>query len=192
MQFYSSYVTSKFNLKNSIQLMSENDLKNTWESYEEIIYQNLLNKIRQFIFELSDENWLPERPNDSPHNYVEGMVAYLSVMYDSLCSLSPNYIENCFRPVIEYIPKIFLGEVLLNTKNMKNYNFYFIENLKWDVETLDDFFNKMNLVKQTNNYSFNNNNYNLQGSSINISSNSYLFPLVKLFMMFCRIYFKSY
>ena len=50
------------------------------ESYEEIIYENLKKKVKNFISDLEGEDFLPEKPNDGCSMYVGGMIAYLGVI----------------------------------------------------------------------------------------------------------------
>jgi hypothetical protein len=40
----------------------------------------LKKKFRQFISDLQGEDWLTEKPNKKPNMYVEGMIAYISVI----------------------------------------------------------------------------------------------------------------
>lgn len=143
--FYSNYVMNVCNIKNYISFDSERSLKESWQVYEEIIYENLKNKLRQFVSDLSGENWLPDRPNTKANSYVEGMITYLSTIYVSIQTLSPYYIESCFKDAIKFISKIYL-EILFNSHVVKSYNIYAIENLKLDVEMLDGYFNNISLT----------------------------------------------
>jgi hypothetical protein len=93
--------------------------------------------------ELLEENWTPDKPNNRPHNYVECLISYLSVIYDSLQNLSQSYIDNCFNDALNFIPKNLFKEFFFMASNVKNYNFYFIENLKFDLDTLERFFQQM-------------------------------------------------
>jgi len=88
-----------------------------------------------------EENWSPEKSSKSPHIYVEEMIGYLSIIYESLQIISPYYTENCFKDVCERISKIYLQEIFFETKNVKNFNIYFIENLNCDIESLSEFIN---------------------------------------------------
>lgn len=148
--FYSSYVMTKSikkensncNTLQSQSIFNEDSLKNTWESYEEIIYENLKNKIRQFMCELIDENWTPEKSSNQSHEYVDNLIGYLTVIYESLQNLSQSYIENSFYDAINFITKMYFNEIFF-TSGIKNYNFFFIENLKVDIEMLEEFFNRI-------------------------------------------------
>jgi hypothetical protein len=145
--FYSSYVMTKSNKKesnfsNGLQsqsIFTEDSLQNTWESYEEIIYENLKNKIRQFMNELIDENWTPEKSINQSHAYVDNLIGYLTVIYESLQNLSQCYIENSFNDSLNFITKMYFNEMFF-INGVKNYNIYFIDNLKLDVEALEEFF----------------------------------------------------
>jgi hypothetical protein len=55
-----------------------------------------------------------------------------------LHSLSPYYIEYCFKAAIKFISKIYF-EILFNSEYVKAYNFFVIENLKLDIEQLDKY-----------------------------------------------------
>lgn len=148
--FYSSYVMTKSikkensnsNALQSQSIFTEDSLKNTWESYEEIIYENLKNKIRQFMCELIDENLTPEKSSNQSHEYVDNLIGYLTVIYESLQNLSQSYIENSFYDAINFITKMYFNEILF-TSGIKNYNFFFIENLKVDIEMLEEFFDRI-------------------------------------------------
>lgn len=49
------------------------------------------------------------------------------------------YIETCFRDAINHLPKLFL-EILLNPNTIKYFNINAIENLKVDLNHLEDYF----------------------------------------------------
>jgi hypothetical protein len=146
-KFFINFVTNKCHINSDSlnKVLKDDFLQKTWENYEEIIYENLKNKIKQFIDELIYEDWMPEKPNNSPHPYVESLLSYLMIIYDSLSSLSFSFIKNCFKDAMNYIPVIYIKEVLLNLKSSKNYNFYFIENLKFDIEELSLYFSQIGL-----------------------------------------------
>jgi len=55
------------------------------------------------------------------------------------------YIETCFRDAINHLPKLFF-EILLNPNVVKNYNIYAIENLKRDIDHLDNYFKPLSNV----------------------------------------------
>jgi len=62
------------------------------QNYEEIIYENLKKKFRQFISDLQGEDWLPDKPNKKPNMYVDGMIAYISVSKKSILII--NFLIN--------------------------------------------------------------------------------------------------
>jgi hypothetical protein len=62
-----------------------------------------------------------------------------------LQSLSDHFIEGCFKDALSFISRIFL-EVLLNPEYVKEYNYYAIENLKMDIDALDNYFNDINVT----------------------------------------------
>jgi hypothetical protein len=55
------------------------------------------------------------------------------------------YIETCFRDAINHLPKLFF-EILLNANIVKTYNIYAIENLKRDIDNLDNYFKPLSNV----------------------------------------------
>lgn len=61
-------------------------------------------------------------------------------------SLSPILIEFCFREAAKFIPKIYFDDILFNPVIIKSYNIYAIENLKFDIETLDNYFCNISLT----------------------------------------------
>ena len=63
-------------------------------NYEEIIYENIRIKIRQLVYEIMDENWLPQECFKNPNLYIENLISYLMVVYDFLNNLSQSYIVN--------------------------------------------------------------------------------------------------
>lgn len=55
------------------------------------------------------------------------------------------YIETCFRDSVNHLPKLFF-EILLNPNVVKTYNIYAIENLKMDIDHLDNYFKPLSNV----------------------------------------------
>lgn len=113
------------------------------------------------ISDLNGENWLPDKPNNGPSEYIENMVLYLQVIkllflkylfyfYIKILQLKQTiyfqlqnnywyYIETCFRDATNHLPKIFL-EILLNASVVKVYNIYAVDNLRVDIEHLENYF----------------------------------------------------
>jgi hypothetical protein len=86
---------------------------------------------------------MPKSPRENQSESIDSIISYLSVMFINLQSLSKNYIENCFREAVKFIPK-FYAEYLFNKEIVGNYNIYFIYNLKIDLEGLDSYFKEIN------------------------------------------------
>ena len=138
--FYVEYVKKKCNIKVQVEFYSEKSLKEAWQSYEEMIYEQIKTKMSKFISDLTGENWLPEKERLKPADYVEDMTSYLNVIFNSLSELSKYYIETCFKDAIKFTTKSFV-EILFNANYIKNYNFFGIANLKEDINELDKYFN---------------------------------------------------
>ncbi len=64
----------------------------------------------------------------------------------SLQTLSPIYIEFCFKEAIRFISKIYYDDFLFNTQLVKSYNIYAIENLTFDIDALNKYFNNISLT----------------------------------------------
>ena len=138
--FYVEYVKKKCNIKTQVDFYNEKSLKEAWQSYEEMIYEQIKQKIYKFLMDLNGENWMPEKERGKPNDYVEDMTSYLNVIYISLSELSKYYIETCFKDAINFTTKSFV-EILFNQNYVKNYNFFGIDNLKTDIDNLDKYFN---------------------------------------------------
>ena len=138
--FYVEYVKKKCNIKTQVDFYNEKSLKEAWQSYEEMIYEQIKQKISKFLMDLNGENWMPEKERGKPNDYVEDMTSYLNVIYISLSELSKYYIETCFKDAINFTTKSFV-EILFNQNYVKNYNFFGIDNLKTDIDNLDKYFN---------------------------------------------------
>ena len=138
--FYVEYVKKKCNIKTQVAFYKEKSLKEAWQSYEEMIYEQIKQKISKFLMDLNGENWMPEKERGKPNDYVEDMTSYLNVIYISLSELSKYYIETCFKDAINFTTKSFV-EILFNQNYVKNYNFFGIDNLKTDIDNLDKYFN---------------------------------------------------
>ena len=110
-----------------------------------MIYEELKKKIRRFLSDLNGENWLPAQPRNRPGDYIEGMVAYLNVIYMHLLNLSNYYVESCFKDALKFISKIY-WEILCNDSIVSQFNYYAIMNLKCDIETLNDYFKGIDLT----------------------------------------------
>ena len=109
------------------------------QSYEEIIYDGIKFKLRQFISDLIGEDWLTNKINIKHNSYVDNIISYLSTIYFSLFNLSPYYIESSFLDGIKFISKIYL-EILFNSNIVKSFNYFSISNLKFDIDILDNYF----------------------------------------------------
>ncbi len=140
--FYVDYVRKKCNIKTQVAFYTEKSLKEAWQSYEEMIYEQIKAKISKFLSDLYGENWLPESERGSPNDYVDDMTSYLNVIYISLSELSGHYIETCFKDAIKFTTKSYI-DIIFNHNNVKNYNFYGIANLKADLDALDQYFNNI-------------------------------------------------
>ncbi len=138
--FYVDYVRKKCNIKTQVAFYTEKSLKEAWQSYEEMIYEQIKTKIAKFLSDLHGENWLPEKERGSPNDYVEDMTSYLNVIYISLSELSGHYIDSCFKDAIKFTTKTF-ADIIFNPNYVKNYNFYGIANLKTDIDALENYFN---------------------------------------------------
>ena len=139
--FYVEYVRKKCNIKTQVAFYTEKSLKEAWQSYEEMIYEQIKTKISKFLLDLNGENWMPEAERGSPNDYVEDMTSYLNIIYLGLSELSKYYIETCFKDAIKFTTKTY-ADIIFNPNNVKNYNFYGIANLKMDLDTLDKYFNE--------------------------------------------------
>ena len=138
--FYVEYVKKKCNIKTQVAFYTEKSLKEAWQSYEEMIYEQIKQKISKFLMDLNGENWLPEKERGKANDYIEDMTSYLNVIYISLSELSKYYIETCFKDAINFTTKS-LVEIIFNPNYVKNYNFFGIDNLKTDIDALDKYFN---------------------------------------------------
>ena len=138
--FYVEYVKKKCNIKTQVAFYTEKSLKEAWQSYEEMIYEQIKQKISKFLMDLNGENWLPEKERGKANDYIEDMTSYLNVIYISLSELSKYYIETCFKDAINFTTKSFV-EIIFNPNYVKNYNFFGIDNLKTDIDALDKYFN---------------------------------------------------
>lgn len=143
--FYVDYVKKKCNIKTYINLYSEKPLKEVAESYEEMIYEQLKKMIKRFLSDLTGDDWLPTKPRNEANSYVEGMIAYLNVIYMNLQTLSSYYIETCFKDALKFSSKLYI-EILFNEKYLPNYNYYAIKNLKNDIDALDEYFREIDLT----------------------------------------------
>ena len=143
--FYVEYVKKKCGIKTYVTLYSERPLKEAWMSYEEMIYEQLKKMIRRFLSDLTGENWLPTKPRGEASSYIEGMIAYLNVIYMNLQTLSGYYVESCFKDALKFTSKLYC-EILFDETVVKNYNIYAIVNLKSDVDTLDSYFREIDLT----------------------------------------------
>ena len=141
--FYVEYVKKKCNIKTQVSYYTEKSLKEAWQSYEEMIYEQIKKKISKFLMDLNVENWLPEAEREKPNDYVDDMISYLNVIFISLSELSKYYIETCFKDAIKFTSKSYI-EILFNPNYVKNYNFFGIANLKEDLNALDKYFNSFN------------------------------------------------
>ena len=138
--FYVEYVKKKCNIKTEVAFYNEKSLKEAWQSYEEMIYDQIKNKINKFLLDLNGENWLPDKEKLKPNDYVDDMTNYLNVIFTSLSELSKYYIETCFKDAIKFTTKSYM-EILFNVNYIKNYNFFGISNLREDINALDKYFN---------------------------------------------------
>ena len=103
--FYVDYVRKKCNIKTQVAFYTEKSLKEAWQSYEEMIYEQIKTKISRFLSDLNGEDWLPEKERLKPNDYVEDMTSYLNVIHNSLSELSKYYIETCFKDAIKFTTK---------------------------------------------------------------------------------------
>ena len=140
--FYVEYVKKKCNIKTQVAFYTEKSLKEAWQSYEEMIYEQIKTKISKFLLDLNGENWLPDKERGGPSDYVEDMTSYLNVYYIGLSELSKYYIETCFKDAIRFTTKSYV-DIIFNPSNVKNYNFYGISNLKADIEALEKYFDEI-------------------------------------------------
>ena len=140
--FYVEYVKKKCNIKTEVAFYNEKSLKEAWQSYEEMIYDQIKNKINKFLLDLNGENWLPDKEKLKPNDYVDDMTTYLNVIFTSLSELSKYYIETCFKDAIKFTTKSYM-EILFNANYIKNYNFFGISNLREDINALDKYFNSL-------------------------------------------------
>lgn len=143
--FYQEYTKITCNIKTYVTLYSEKPMKEVWQSYEEMIYEQLKKMIRRFLSDLTGDNWTPEKPRGSPSSYVDGMIAYLNIIYMGLQTLSNYYIESSFKDAMKFTSKCYC-EILFDDSLIKNFNYYAIVNLKSDIEALDDFFKEIDLT----------------------------------------------
>ena len=67
------------------------------------------------------------------------MIAYLGTIYMQLKALSETYIETSFLWGISTISKTYL-DILNNSNIVKSFNYYFLENLKQDIDELQSYF----------------------------------------------------
>ena len=141
--FYVEYVKKKCNIKTEVAYYTEKSLKEAWQSYEEMIYEQIKKKISKFLMDLNGENWLPEKEKEKPNDYIDDMTSYLNIISISLSELSKYYIETCFKDAIKFTTKSYV-EILFNPNYVKNYNFFGIANLKQDLDALDKYFNSFN------------------------------------------------
>ena len=139
--FYVEYVKKKCNIKTQVTFYTEKSLKEAWQSYEEMIYEQIKLKIEKFLSDLNGENWLPDQERGKPNDYVEDMTSYLNVICASLSDLSKYYIDTCFKDAIKFTTKSYIS-ILFNPNFVKNYNFYGIANLKTDINELDKYFSE--------------------------------------------------
>ena len=140
--FYVEYVKKKCNIKSQVIFYSEKSLKEAWQSYEEMIYEQIKTKISKFLSDLNGTNWLPDNEQKKPNDYVDDMTSYLNVIFLSLKELDKYYIETCFKDAIKFTTKTYI-EILFNSNYVKNYNFFGISNLKEDIDTLDKYFKQI-------------------------------------------------
>ena len=139
--FYVEYVRKKCNIKTQVAFYTEKSLKEAWQSYEEMIYEQIKAKISKFLLDLTGENWLPDQARGKANDYVEDMTSYLNIIYLSLSDLSKYYIETCFKDAIKFTTKSYV-DIIFNSNYVKNYNFNGIANLKDDIEALEKYFNE--------------------------------------------------
>ena len=139
--FYVEYVRKKCNIKTQVAFYTEKSLKEAWQSYEEMIYEQIKTKISKFLLDLNGENWMPDQERGTPSDYVEDMTSYLNIIYMSLSELSKYYIETCFKDAIKFTTKSY-ADIIFNPNNVKNYNFNGIANLKADIDALEKYFNE--------------------------------------------------
>ena len=140
--FYVEYVRKKCNIKTQVAFYTEKSLKEAWQSYEEMIYEQIKTKISKFLSDLGGENWMPDKERGGPGDYVEDMTSYLDVINLSLSELSKYYIETCFKDAIKFTTKSY-ADIIFNSNYVKNYNFYGIANLKEDIDSLEKYFNNI-------------------------------------------------
>ena len=139
--FYVEYVRKKCNIKTQVAFYTEKSLKEAWQSYEEMIYEQIKAKISKFLLDLNGENWMPDKERGKAGDYIEDMTSYLNVILLSLSDLSKYYIETCFKDAIKFTTKSY-ADIIFNPNNVKNYNFNGIANLKADIDALDKYFNE--------------------------------------------------
>ena len=139
--FYVDYVRKKCNIKTQVSFYTEKSLKEAWQSYEEMIYEQIKTKISKFLLDLNGENWMPEAERGKPNDYVEDMTSYLNIIYIGLSDLSKYYIETCFRDAVKFTTKSY-ADIIFSQNFIKNYNFFGISNLKADIDALDKYFNE--------------------------------------------------
>ena len=139
--FYVEYVRKKCNIKTQVAFYTEKSLKEAWQSYEEMIYEQIKAKISKFLLDLNGENWMPDKERGKAGDYIEDMTSYLNVILLSLSDLSKYYIETCFKDAIKFTTKSYV-DIIFNPNNVKNYNFNGIANLKADIDALDKYFNE--------------------------------------------------
>ena len=143
--FYVEYVKKTCNIKTYVTLYSERPLKEAWMSYEEMIYEQLKKMIRRFLSDLTGDNWLPLKSRGEPSSYVEGMIAYLNVIYMNLQTLNGYYVESCFKDALKFTSKLYC-EIIFDETVVKNYNYWAVINLKSDVDALDAYFREIDLT----------------------------------------------
>lgn len=143
--FYVEYVKKTCNIKTYVTLYSERPLKEAWMSYEEMIYEQLKKMIRRFLSDLTGDNWLPLKSRGEPSSYVEGMIAYLNVIYMNLQTLNGYYVESSFKDALKFTSKLYC-EIIFDETVVKNYNYWAVINLKSDVDALDAYFREIDLT----------------------------------------------
>lgn len=137
--FYEDYINKKVNPKNQIKISCERNFKEAWQSFEEVIYEKLKKKLDQFISDITGRQleFTTLRPKNQESDIIN-MITYFQSVMIQLGSISKDYISNEFYQAMTFISEIYFN-YLFNQSLIREFNIYFIMNLKFDIDLINEF-----------------------------------------------------
>ena len=137
-EFYTEYVKKICNIRTIIQIFNKDRLEKVLEHYSQEIYENIKSNIEKLLQDLAVENFLPEKENDFCSEYILEIERYINFNLENFQPLSDYFITVCLKDALSYIQSFYLT-IIFNENITTKYNYYFIINLKKDIQLLNKY-----------------------------------------------------